>query len=145
MFEKVVKPFIVNDRRDSCDCNQGADLKPTGSSPEQGPIKYCPCCKVGFWEHLIQPTPQQINLAQKVDHRLRIDTMEYLVLKRQPKDLSSQWGGGPSAEAIMIDQLGTSPTWMANESRQYWRDKYCKKYPESTIAKAVKKRLEKDY
>lgn len=135
----LLKDWKVDTRRDKCDCSQHEDLKVTGYSPSQGPVKYCPVCRIGFWEHLIQPSPMQVLEAQKIDIRNTMQSMQYTVLKREPKDV---WG--KTAESIMIDQLGKSPLWMSNESRRYWLAKYCAKYPESVIAKNIKKRLEKD-
>lgn len=139
-----LKEWIVDTKRDDCDCSQHVDLKVTGYSAAQGCVKYCPVCRIGFWEILVQPTPEQITFAQKTDIRARMDTMEYNVLKREPKDKSGAWGGGPTSESQMIDHLGKSPLWMSNESKEYWLKKYCAKYPNSVIAQNVKKRLEKD-
>ena len=129
-----LKPWIVDTRRDPCDCNQHVDLMQTGFGAEQGCVKYCPVCKIGFWEVLIQPTPLQVIEAQKSDPRISMSIMQYTVLKREPKN---KWGSTP--ENIMIDQLGKSPWWLSEESRVYWLKQYIKKYPNSLIAKNHKK------
>ena len=135
------KPFVFDDRRDSCDCSQQIEkLSVTGYSNEQGPVKYCPVCRIGFWEHLIQPTPLQVTLAQKTDSRYNMQNMQYYVLKRKPKN---KWGSTP--ESTMVDQLGKCPTWMSEESKAYWLKEYCKKYPFSPIALNVKSREPEDY
>lgn len=128
------KPWIVDTRRDSCDCSQHVDLTQTGFGAEQGCVKFCPVCHIGFWEILIQPTPLQVIEAQKVDRMAGIASMQYTVLKREPKN---KWGS--TSESIMTDQFGKSPWWLSEQSRVYWLKKYIEKYPNSLIAKSHKK------
>ena len=98
-----VKPWVVDNKRDPCDCSQGFYLAVSGYSDKQGPTHYCPGCRWGFWPVLFKPTAAQVNEAKKTDPKASEATMSYMKMCNKP---GPKWGTSP--ENLMIDQLGGS-------------------------------------
>jgi len=132
-----VKPYVIDRRRDPCDCSQDFELAQTGCSDSQGPTHYCPGCRWAFWPITIKPTASQLKEIQKTNPSATVDNMTYVKLCNKPP---LKWGA--THKNIMIDQLGGgkfSPYFLTAELKEYWLDLYCKKYPSTAIAKHRKK------
>ena len=135
------KEWVIDARRDPCECSQKLPLTPTGYSDEQCPSKYCPVCKVGFWYVKFEPTFPQVEEAKKKYNNTKI-TQKDLTYYAYRKVPNGRYGTSP--ENVMIDQLGGKlPDFLSKRKKEYWREKYMDKYPNST--KTIKwKKMKKE-
>jgi len=126
----LTKPRCTNDG-----CAQKRKLWITGHSEAQGATHYCYICNWGYWPWPVEPTLEELKAAQNINSKITKDMMTRTVLKPIPPSKYST----PS-EGRMIDELGGSkrPSWLNERHKRYWRKQYCKKYPNSVIAKEVK-------
>ena len=135
--EEEVKPWIIDPRRDPCDCSQGFKLAVSGYSEKQGPTHYCPCCRWGFWPVIMKPTAAQVKEIQKTHPDLKEADLTYTKLRNKP---AATWGGSP--ETVMIDHLGGKlPTFLTVALRRYWNKKWCEKYPNTERGKAYRQKI----
>lgn len=134
--KKPIKPWVIDFRRDPCDCSQQLPLSVSGYSEKQGPTHFCPVCRWGFWTVEMKPSADQIALA-KLDHPEACEAnMKYFKLRNKP---NPKWGS--TAETLMIDQYGKlEPQFLTVKLRKYWLNKYCDKYPNSEKATRRAKR-----
>lgn len=126
----VIKPWVINLHRDPCDCSQHFHLRVTGMSEKQGPTHYCPGCRWAFWPVELKPNANQISHAKKTYPDACEANMKYIKMRNRP---GLKWGSSP--ETAMIDQLGKGLSFLTEQLKKYWSDKYCNKYPNSDLAK----------
>ncbi len=132
-----VKPYIIDPRREPCDCSQGFKLAVSGYSDKQGPTHYCPGCRWAFWPVIIKPTAAQLVDIRKTHPKIKEDDLKYTKLCNKP---AATWGGSPAS--VMIDHLGGKmPTFLTAALRAYWDKKWCEKYPNTERGKKYKQKL----
>ena len=132
--KKTVKPWVIDLRRDPCDDSQWAPLRQSGYSKKQGPTHYCPICRWAFWPVKFTPTISQVEYQKLTDPNASIDSMSYIKMCNKPSPRYGQ-----TVEYTMMQQLANlSPDFLTHEIKEYWQDKYCKKYPSTELAKRRK-------
>jgi hypothetical protein len=135
--KKPVKPWKFNTRREECECSQYAPLRITGMAEKQGPTHYCPICRWAFWPILHKPSADQISLMKQKYPEANEQNMSYIKMCNKPEPPT--YSRSSTKKHAMIDQLGKDrPYFLTERLRKYWLALYCKKYPESDIAKHVK-------
>lgn len=135
---KQVKPWVIDRRRDPCDCSQGAKLRQTGYSEHQGPTHYCPVCRWAFWPIVMKPTAAQVDQEKRSNPNATYESMTYIKLYNRP---GKNWTN--AVKNKMTDQMvKLMPSFLTESMKEHFIKLYCKRYPNSKIASERKRREE---
>ena len=111
-------------------CSQHRRLKQTGFGEKQGCTHYCIICGWGYWTHIIKPTAEQIQEAQKLYPKLKSGEVSAGLTREVLKPVP-EGELGKGAEKVMIEHLGGfQPFWLNEELKKVWREKYYILFPD---------------